>query len=65
MDWYNGPDNDTFTHLQHVPVKATNDFYTLEDILANGQGLHGDHVNILCVLRKVKWKTGFFSNCSY
>lgn len=53
IDWYNGPCSGSLSGLQHIPVKATNDFYTLEDITANGQGLHGEHVNILCVIRKV------------
>ncbi|XP_076075230.1 meiosis-specific with OB domain-containing protein-like isoform X1 [Mytilus galloprovincialis] len=53
IEWYNGPESDTLLQLQHVPIKATNDFYTLEDIQANGQGLHGEHVNLLCVVRKV------------
>ena len=36
-----------------MPIKASNDFYTLGDIIANDQNLHGEHVNIQAVVKCV------------
>ena len=42
-----------FDKISHVPIKASNDFYTLGDIIANDQNLHGEHVNIQAVVKSV------------
>jgi hypothetical protein len=39
--------------VAHVPIKASNDFYTLGDIIANGQNLHGEHINIMAAVKSV------------
>ncbi len=43
-----------YNGLLHVPVKAANDFYTIADILENGQAIHGQNVNLLGVVREVR-----------
>lgn len=50
---YDGTDVDIYQPLLHLPTKASNDYYSLEDIVANGQGLSGEHINILAILKKV------------
>ncbi|KAL5019061.1 hypothetical protein ScPMuIL_004783 [Solemya velum] len=50
---HNGPDQDSYRELLHLPTKPNNDFYTLEDILVNGQNLDGDHINILAAVRNI------------
>lgn len=48
-----------FDNISHIPIKASNDFYTLGDIIANDQNLHGEHVNIQAVVKSVsmqKWE---------
>jgi len=42
-----------FDVIAHVPIKASNDFYTLSDIVANGKDLHGEHINIMAAVRSV------------
>ncbi|XP_036385944.1 meiosis-specific with OB domain-containing protein [Megalops cyprinoides] len=39
--------------LCHLPVKDPRDFYSLGDIVANGQSLNGSVINILAVFRSV------------
>ncbi|KAJ7984708.1 hypothetical protein DPEC_G00357560 [Dallia pectoralis] len=39
--------------LLHLPVKDYRDFYSLGDIMANGQSLDGNVINILAVVRSV------------
>ncbi|XP_048760956.2 meiosis-specific with OB domain-containing protein-like [Ostrea edulis] len=50
---YTGYDVEEYESLLHLPTKASNDYYSLEDIVANGQGLNGEHINILAILKKV------------
>ena len=45
-----------FDKISHIPIKASNDFYTLGDIIANDQNLHGEHVNIQAVVKRVSIK---------
>uniref|UniRef100_A0A2C9M4A8 Replication protein A OB domain-containing protein n=1 Tax=Biomphalaria glabrata TaxID=6526 RepID=A0A2C9M4A8_BIOGL len=42
-----------YAQFLHIPTKANNDFYTLEDIQANGTNLQGEHVNILAAIKKI------------
>ena len=51
---YSGLDIEDYTHLIHTPTRPSNDFYTLEDIIANGMSLQGEHINILAVVKRVK-----------
>ena len=53
MTLYNGLDLGSYASLQYIPTKPSSDFYTLEDVLANGQSLEGEHINLLAVVRKV------------
>ncbi|XP_010903831.2 meiosis-specific with OB domain-containing protein isoform X1 [Esox lucius] len=39
--------------LLHLPVKDYRDFYSLGDIMANGQSLDGNVINILAVVRSI------------
>ncbi|RUS69304.1 hypothetical protein EGW08_022932, partial [Elysia chlorotica] len=50
---YSGLDIEDYTYLIHTPTRASNDFYTLEDIQANGMSLQGEHINILAVVKKI------------
>ncbi|XP_013380147.1 meiosis-specific with OB domain-containing protein-like [Lingula anatina] len=50
---YGGWSVDKYYSLQSIPIKASNDFYTLGDIIANGQNLHNAVVNLLAVVRSV------------
>ena len=48
---------DRLLPLLHLPVKDPRDFYSLGDIVANGQGLDGSVLNILAAVRSV----GYFN----
>ncbi|XP_048575413.1 meiosis-specific with OB domain-containing protein isoform X4 [Nematostella vectensis] len=50
---YSGWDVSDFDAISHIPIKASNDYYTLSDIIANGQNLHGEHINIQAIVRSV------------
>ena len=50
---FSGWDTSVFDRISHIPVKTSNDFYTLGDIIANDQNLHGEHVNIQAVVKSV------------
>ncbi|XP_064638247.1 meiosis-specific with OB domain-containing protein-like isoform X2 [Lineus longissimus] len=50
---YEGSDVEDFNKLHNIPVKASDDFYTLGDILANGQNISGETISILAGVRKV------------
>uniref|UniRef100_A0A8C9AT48 Meiosis-specific with OB domain-containing protein n=1 Tax=Prolemur simus TaxID=1328070 RepID=A0A8C9AT48_PROSS len=39
--------------LIHLPVKESRDYYTLGDIVANGQSLNGKIINVLAAVRSV------------
>ena len=51
---YDGLDLGGYSLLQYIPTKANSDFYILEDVLANGQSLEGEHINLLVAVRKVR-----------
>ncbi|XP_033749697.1 meiosis-specific with OB domain-containing protein-like [Pecten maximus] len=53
IDHYLGPEADFFRGLQNVPIKANNDYYILEDVIAHGQSLSGEHINLLTVVKKI------------
>ncbi|XP_069124034.1 meiosis-specific with OB domain-containing protein-like isoform X1 [Argopecten irradians] len=53
IDHYMGPESDVFRGLQNVPIKANNDYYILEDVIAHGQNLSGEHINLLTVVKKI------------
>jgi len=48
---FSGPDFTEFTSIAYIPVKDSNDYYTLGDVIANGNSLHGTYINILAVVR--------------
>ncbi|KAL9957257.1 hypothetical protein ACROYT_G038871 [Oculina patagonica] len=50
---FSGWDMSEFDNISHIPIKTSNDFYTLGDIIANDQNLHGEHVNIQAVVKNV------------
>ncbi|CAL1538871.1 unnamed protein product, partial [Lymnaea stagnalis] len=50
---YHGPDVSHYLQFLNIPTKANNDFYTLEDIQANGMSLNGEHINILAAVKKI------------
>lgn len=50
---YAGVDAGQYLSLLHAPTRANNDFYTLEDIEANGTALQGEHINVLVAVKKV------------
>ncbi|ESP04648.1 hypothetical protein LOTGIDRAFT_204952 [Lottia gigantea] len=53
IEVYNGWDVDHLRSLQHIPNKANNDYYTLDDINVNGMSLQGEHVNLLVAVKKL------------
>lgn len=59
---YSGWDLSEFDTITHIPIKASNDYYTLSDIIANDQTLHGEHVNIQAVVKHVSlhWLSCFY-----
>lgn len=46
---------DRLLPLIHLPVKDFRDFYSLGDIVANGQKLHGNVINILAAVKSVRF----------
>ncbi|KAM7381951.1 hypothetical protein PAMA_012693 [Pampus argenteus] len=44
---------DRLLPLIHLPVKDSRDFYSLGDIVANGQGLNGSVINILAAVKSI------------
>lgn len=42
--------------LLNVPVKEPQDFYSLGDIVANGQSLDGRIINVLAAVKSVSWQ---------
>jgi len=50
---YNGLDMGSYAPLLFIPIKDSSDYYTLEDVLVNGQNLNGEHINLLVAVRKV------------
>ncbi|KAI0214862.1 hypothetical protein LSAT2_033122 [Lamellibrachia satsuma] len=49
---YSGFDLGSYNTLFHIPVKPSNDFYTIADILTNGQVLHGQYISILAAVKQ-------------
>lgn len=49
---FQGSDFTEFSSIAYLPVKDANDYYTLGDIIANGNNLHGRYINILSVVRE-------------
>ena len=62
---FSGWDTSEFDNISHIPIKTSNDFYTLGDIIANDQNLHGEHVNIQAVVRSVSTHINKKRNHSY
>ena len=50
---YAGWNCHTYESLMHIPVKASDDFYTIADINNNANSITGDYVNLLCAVKKV------------
>ena len=50
---YAGWNCHTYESLVHIPVKASDDFYTIADVNNNANSITGDYVNLLCAVRKV------------
>ena len=48
---FTGSDFSEFSSIAYIPVKDSNDYYTLGDVIANGNNLHGRFINILAVVR--------------
>lgn len=44
---------DRLLPLIHLPVKDSRDFYSLGDIMANGQSLNGTMINVLAAVKSV------------
>ena len=51
---YEGLDLGSYAPLASIPTRSPGDFYTLEDVLANGQTLSKQHINLLVAVRKVR-----------
>ena len=45
--------NTKMTSLRHIPVRESDNYYTLSDVVTNGQGLHGEHINLLALVKSV------------
>ena len=54
VELYTGSDIKQLFPLQHLPTKESHDFYTLSDIMVNGQNLNNEVINILAVIRTVR-----------
>ena len=52
---YDGANYTEFTALAHVPLRPPNDYYTLSDVLSSGQSLDGSSINILAIVKHVRW----------
>nr|XP_054763159.1 meiosis-specific with OB domain-containing protein-like [Lytechinus pictus] len=53
LNLYDGWHAEPFGALQHMPIRESTDYYTLGDVLANGRNLHGEHINLLTIVKKV------------
>lgn len=45
---------DRLLPLIHLPVKDSRDFYSLGDVVANGQRLDGTVINVLAAVKSVR-----------
>ncbi|XP_077980792.1 meiosis-specific with OB domain-containing protein-like [Glandiceps talaboti] len=50
---YSGWDFANFNSIQHIPIKDTSDYYTLGDVITNGQSLNGEHINLLALVKEI------------
>ncbi|MEQ2161824.1 hypothetical protein GOODEAATRI_013516 [Goodea atripinnis] len=55
---------DRLLPLIHLPVKDSRDFYSLGDIVANGQKLDGTVINILAAVKLDGWREELQTSCS-
>ena len=39
--------------LLHIPTKPENDYYTIGDVMDNGQNLSGEFINVLAAVKQV------------
>lgn len=53
---YNGSNYSQLSSLAHIPLRPSNDYYTLSDIFTNGQSLDGSLLNILAAIGSVCYK---------
>ncbi|KAK7507687.1 hypothetical protein BaRGS_00001622 [Batillaria attramentaria] len=53
VDVYTGWDAASYTSFLSLPIRPSNDYYTLEDITISGAALQGEHINILAAIKKV------------
>ena len=53
VNHYSGVELRELEAIAHIPVKPSNDYYTLNDVITSGQHLHGEHVNIQAVVKQV------------
>lgn len=51
---YDGMDYTDYTALAHIPLRPSNDYYTLSDVLSGGQSLDGSFINILAIVKHVR-----------
>lgn len=51
--------------LLHLPIKDPQDYYSLGDIVANGQSLDGKVINILAAVRSVREKLVFITDLKF
>jgi len=42
-----------YLRYAHLPVKPNNDYYTISDIIANGETINGDIISIMAVVKRV------------
>jgi len=42
-----------YLRYAHLPVKPNNDYYTISDIIANGETINGDVISIMAVVKRV------------
>ena len=54
LSLYDGLDYTEFSALTHIPLRPPNDYYTLSEVLRNGQSLDGSSVNILAIIKYVR-----------
>lgn len=48
---FSGTDLTEFSSIAYIPIKESNDYYTLGDIIANGHNLNGAILNLLAVVK--------------
>ncbi|XP_038064196.1 meiosis-specific with OB domain-containing protein-like [Patiria miniata] len=52
LSLYGGWNVEIYNPLQHIPIRESDNYYTLADVIANGQSLHGEHINVMVLLKK-------------